>query len=447
MKPISAKSKKSKRSKPFALVALAVACLLAVAVGQDSTAPPADTGTKTENIDYDAIAKQKLAGVAEKIDFKNTPLEEAIQYLRETSGLNIFVKWGALEAPGIDKQTTVNVHLENVTYESALKYMLEDASGGTANLGYVIADGVVVISIMEDLNRRTVTRIYPVGDLINQTRVVYAESCGWLWLRGVFVSKDGLDMEDNDCSFWSDEEDYAYPLYIAAAKKLVRMICATVDPYSWRPDGEVGSIELFGTNLVITQTRANHEAVARLLDGLRSDRTISVGVAVVRMSAADSQKKLDELVSKGGDIKAALLAGERKGLWTLDRCELEQAAFGEIIASSQVYEHVVEKGGGTGDGTYILELSENAGYQIGVLAKQRTDGGAVMSVACGSGWHPRGHDPRNDTPEKNAGVTKRHNMFDFTLAAGEVKTFSVIPFDVCGDAAVAVVWLPEAAEK
>ncbi len=439
-------------SKPFALFALAVACLLAVAIGQNNTATPAAAGAKTaEEID-NAAARQKLAKPVDKFDFKNTPLAEVIQYLRDASGANIFVKWGAMEATGIDRKTTVTIQLTDVTIEKALKYVLEDVGGGCARLGYVIDQGVVVISTMEDLSCRTVTKTYPVGDLINRTRAVYADSDGQLWQEGGFSTEQSDTESSGDSGggsggFFAETEDYYYgPDNSDAARKLMEMITSTVDPDLWRPNGETGCMEIFGTNLVITQTISNHEAIEQLLENLRRDRTLDIGVAVVRMSRADSQEKLDELVGKGGDVKAALLAGEKDGLWTLDRCECEQAVFGEIIAASQVFRHHVESVPDPKTGV-VLELSDETGYELGVLARHRADNGAVMSVAYWSGWHPKGHDPQTDTPEKNVGVTKRHNVFDFTIAAGEVKAFSVIPFDVCGSAAVAVVWLPEAAKK
>ena len=60
-----------------------------------------------------------------KLEFGNVPLELVIQFMREVSGVSIYVNWGALQAAGIDKSSPVSVNLRNVTFEKGLKTVLE----------------------------------------------------------------------------------------------------------------------------------------------------------------------------------------------------------------------------------------------------------------------------------------------------------------------------------
>jgi protein involved in polysaccharide export with SLBB domain len=91
------------------------------------------------------------------INFKDVPLIDVLEHLRSTTGVNIWTNWKCLEAAGYTKESTIvsSVHLANVTYEKALRIILEDVSGPNVSsaraIGYIIDGGVITISIMETL--------------------------------------------------------------------------------------------------------------------------------------------------------------------------------------------------------------------------------------------------------------------------------------------------------
>ncbi len=438
-----------------------IVCCLMVQVGV--TQEKAEKGEETKKADQQLTVEQKLALKLGKVEFKNTPFEDAVQYLRDVTGLSIFVKWDRLEAYSITKSAQVDIHLENVPAESVLKFLLEDTGGGLCQIGYYINDdGVVIISTMEEIMTHRMMRVYRIGDLAFATRRDFYELGGRPWTGSrltdlgnekVKVNVESSDSERQATTKPDGEEEnvkniIASPLdYEESTKpkpvklnRILQLIVDSIEPDSWQVNGGYGGdISLINDSLVVAHTREVHVEIERLLAQLREARNQNIGVAVVRISKADSLKKLDELVSKGGDVTAALQKGETDGLWTLDRCGVEKLAFGQVVLASDIHEHKLASGDN--------EMTTLTGYEIGVLPKAATDYGMLFSVACASAWYPAGHDPRNDTPEKNAGVTKRHNVFDFTLPAGGARSMPVIPADSKPGCIRLIVWLPETDPK
>ena len=79
--------------------------------------------------------------------FDGAGLEDAIDFLRDVTGANIFVHWKAIEKAGLKKNTPATAALKNVTFRTALTKVLESASTEKAKLGFTTDDGVIVISI------------------------------------------------------------------------------------------------------------------------------------------------------------------------------------------------------------------------------------------------------------------------------------------------------------
>ena len=113
----------------------------------------------------DRAVRHKLGLRVPKLDFNEVRFENVIDFLREISGLSIHVKWNVLNAARIYKTAPVTVHLTNVTIKKSLRVILDEV-GGVKPLGYVLDDGVIMISTKEDLSRITITRVYDIRDLV-----------------------------------------------------------------------------------------------------------------------------------------------------------------------------------------------------------------------------------------------------------------------------------------
>ncbi len=132
----------------------------------------------------------------------------------------------ALEDAGVGSDTPITRTVSNVTLKVGLKLLLDDL-----DLTYVVQDGVLLVTTVDvaETPDRLSTRVYPVGDLVNE---VY--------------------------------------------DPLVGVIAASVQPSSWNRVGGNASIEPMATckSLVIAQTLSGHENVLELLRALRAAKKV-----------------------------------------------------------------------------------------------------------------------------------------------------------------------------
>ncbi len=243
--------------------------------------------------------RKKLSTVAPELKFDAQPFEEVIEKLRQFTGLNIIPNWTALEAASIDKTTEVTLKLQNVTFEKAMKLILDELGGGETELAFEISDGVIQISTKEDLSRNPVARVYNVQDLIITVptfrgRTISLDQIGQgqnqqgglgggRFLRGggggggggggaggnLFGGSGGGQNDDDDLG--QNQEDPLQPI--------IQLIQQTIDPESWREaGGNVGTIQALNQQIIITQTTSAHAQIRDLLKQLRQSRALQVAV-------------------------------------------------------------------------------------------------------------------------------------------------------------------------
>jgi hypothetical protein len=177
----------------------------------------------------EAEVKAALEKVIPAVNFSNATFEKAIDQIREASGANIFVNWRALELAGIAKDKSVNFKLRQVSVRKVIALLLSEAGDGKG-LAWIIDDGVIYISTLDDINRKVQIRIYEVRDL--------------------------LDPRQPD----------------QKGEVLKMTITFSIAPDSWFEAGGTGTIRYIDGKLVISQTHKNHEAIENLLTGLRELR-------------------------------------------------------------------------------------------------------------------------------------------------------------------------------
>jgi uncharacterized coiled-coil protein SlyX len=159
-------------------------------------------------------------------NLQDMPFKDAIAWLSETCGLNIKVDWTSMQVVGVERTKKVTVKASKAKVEKVLALLLENAGGGTAQLGFEVDGDVVNISTVEVLDSHTVTQTYNVARLLPN--------------RGP-----------------------------GAMDQLIQTIRTTVMPDSWKPEGTVGTITEQNGQLVITQSLRAHAAIAELLKKLR----------------------------------------------------------------------------------------------------------------------------------------------------------------------------------
>lgn len=120
------------------------------------------------------VAGRSPVTLADPSAFKpDMPFREAVDILRNSTfpKLNIIVLWKDLEENAdIYPDTPIGIDgVTGVSISRHLKSLLDGVSGGAQEkLGYVVDEGVVVVSTLGSLPKKMVTHIYDITDLVGQ---------------------------------------------------------------------------------------------------------------------------------------------------------------------------------------------------------------------------------------------------------------------------------------
>lgn len=214
-------------------LAAALACLAASA--QDDADPKK----------RDAV--NKLAAMRISVDFKEIPLSDAMDFLRDASGINFHVDPKATE-----KDEKITLKVKDLPLKSVIKLMLtpRDLTG-------VYRDGVIVILPKADVAAATTTQTYDVRDLLMKIGdfpgpKVELVSPGTGPLTGITITMD----EPKDPPITED--------------LLTDLVKSNTGGTTW-DDGNA-SITIANGMLFVAQNKSVHREVADLLNKLRQYR-------------------------------------------------------------------------------------------------------------------------------------------------------------------------------
>lgn len=228
--------------------------------------------------DADTAAARALEATAPDVSMEATPLVEALDYVRELTGVNMIVWWDRLEGAGVARDRTITLKLTKLRAGAVLRMILELAGEADAALGYEIRDGIVQVSTMEHLARAVEVRLYSCTDLLRHppSDWVVAELTRALGARGTAPGlRAGRELKFGEAEAEPDAvvDGVLDGVVRRRRLELVEVVQSTVAPDSWRDNGgAAGSVSVFDDVLVVVQTRKNHEAVAELLRHLAEAR-------------------------------------------------------------------------------------------------------------------------------------------------------------------------------
>lgn len=246
------------------------------------------------------VVRRKLESVAPEIKYDAVSFRKVIEQLRDRTGLNIVPNWTALDSAGIDPETEVSLRLSSVKFSKALQLILDAVGAGDVQLAYEVDDGVIAISTKEDLARKTLTRVYPVQDLIISVPT----------FRGRQINLDQIGQNSNQQGGLGggrfigiggaggggagggagggnlfggggggQQDDDLQNIAEDPIRPIIELIQQTIDPESWREaGGNTGSIQALNQQLVVTQTSSAHTQLRDLLRQLRQSRALQIAV-------------------------------------------------------------------------------------------------------------------------------------------------------------------------
>ncbi|QDU62516.1 hypothetical protein Pan216_33830 [Planctomycetes bacterium Pan216] len=187
------------------------------------------------------------------IEFEETTLSDAMEFLRDSVNINIVLDKEGLEYADTDADALVTLSVQGIPLGDALDLMLEPLG-----LTHVIRNNVLVITDAET-DDMLETRVYPVADLVGEPVPGNNEGSLFMVIVESTVSPDS----------WRN-----VPLRMASAGGGLGGGDGLHGPSSTQSNGGKGTIAYHHQtkSLVVRQTRRVHEKVERLFDDLRSAR-------------------------------------------------------------------------------------------------------------------------------------------------------------------------------
>lgn len=204
---------------------------------------------------------RRLASQRITLNFDQTPFDEAINFLRDITGLNYVLSGDARDL--VDSEgVLVSLRLREITLDNALKLILASHE----SLSWRIEDGVIKIGTDTDQVADLILEFYDVTEIVNSPPDFPAPELG-LNLAG---GGGGGSASGGVLSFDEDDEEAGQGI---DADTLIELIESKLGE-----DDEEGSVEYSGGILIVRKPLRSHEKILKLLDALR--RTVGVMVTV-----------------------------------------------------------------------------------------------------------------------------------------------------------------------
>ena len=203
------------------------------------------------------------------------PFSEALEILKDAVDppLQINVLWRDLyDNADIDKTTPINMDgIASVRADAALKMLLESVSGGFADIGYVVTDGLIKVATKDSLPPDMTTLVYNVIDLLGRPADFYSDVQGGQGGGGSGDSQDvGGGFTDDSSADQTIDSTVLQESAFERVNSLILLIQQTIEPDSWFEQGGEGSVTAYGSQkLIIRQTLAVHNQIKNLLGEIR----------------------------------------------------------------------------------------------------------------------------------------------------------------------------------
>ncbi|MBL4847285.1 MAG: hypothetical protein JKY65_17335 [Planctomycetes bacterium] len=204
--------------------------------------------------------KDRLESMKISLNFEGTDFNEAIDFLRDITGLNYVITRQAKDLVE-GESVTVSLRLKEISLQNALKLIL----ASNESLTWRIEDGVIKITTEEDKAEELVLEFYDVNEIVSTPPNYPAPSLG-LNLRRGGAGAGGASLDFGD----DDEDEGTGGL---ESDKLIELIESKLG----EDEGE-GSVEFSGGVLIVRKPLSAHRKVIQLLDALR--RTVGIMVTV-----------------------------------------------------------------------------------------------------------------------------------------------------------------------
>ncbi|HUS48303.1 MAG TPA: hypothetical protein VNA25_17995 [Phycisphaerae bacterium] len=220
--------------------------------------PAASKGEATAKTDKPAVLPRR--GVVREFSFDKAPLGDVVAFLRQVSGVNFHVNYGALELVGVTKDTPISLKVSNVSVARALNLITEQLSAAKNkydSVYWIVDEGVVKITSGTALDATLQTRVYDVADLLMvvpnmEAPRINLDATNQSSDRSNNSSSEGLFNTDNDND--TNKKDDRTTSRKELEENLIKIVKDTIGEDMWQPQGK-GAVRIMRNMMIISQTR------------------------------------------------------------------------------------------------------------------------------------------------------------------------------------------------
>jgi len=208
--------------------------------------------------------RNRLAAARTTVNFGDTSIDDAVEYLGRISGTNIVVLPDAREGRSDDE---LSIALKLDSAESVDKIL--DLITTFRGLAWNVSDGVVQITTPEAARGESVVQLYDVKDLATPINNFPGEE---------------VNLDPTGEAFF--DEEVREPVAPFLLDSITELIEQNVDTVVWEEGGSIEGLEP-GT-LVVKAPPATHKKIQNLLDGLRGAGGLQVAIETRFVTVEDN---------------------------------------------------------------------------------------------------------------------------------------------------------------
>ncbi len=210
---------------------------------------------------------ERLETPIPQVSFEEAPFDQVMEWVAETTGVNVVVRWPRLEGLGIERDKPISINVTNLKLSQVLWMIMNEAGSTDVKLAYRMSGNLLVMSSADDLGQEMLVKSYDVSDLLMRIQKFYSapqmdisqQNSGSQGGSGgnIFGGQGGgqTDDEERNRGSQNNEQDNV------EAKQLIDLITKTIEPDSWDINSGHGTIMAFRGQLVVRNNILVHQAL------------------------------------------------------------------------------------------------------------------------------------------------------------------------------------------
>jgi len=234
--------------------------------------PDSSTRTRTITLTFDTDDKPRtevseaegrrrvelrMRDLIDHVRIEGADARDAFEWWANTTGISLVVNWNRLEAAGIDPQKTINLDLRHVPAGQCLSLLMKATEEEGIPLIYELTPWYVQIMTKEEANRRTVTRLYDISELLHD--VPNFTDAPNFRLDEALSSEIGGEGGGVVTPFGAPErEPVNYKTKEQRGQEIAEMIQAVIEPEIW---GFTANMRYFQGRLIVTAPLYVHKQI------------------------------------------------------------------------------------------------------------------------------------------------------------------------------------------